>query len=46
MVAVAWTTMHHEEASPMAHVRALGMDLAQPMFPIVGLDDGSVAIFI
>jgi transposase len=45
MVAVAWTTIHHKEASSMAHVRVLGMDLAKQMFPVVGMDDTGTVVW-
>jgi transposase len=45
MVAVFWTTIHHKEASPMAHVSVLGIDLAKQVFPVVGLDDTSTIVW-
>jgi hypothetical protein len=39
MVAASSATMHPEAASRMAPVRVLGIDMAQQIFQIVGLDD-------
>jgi transposase len=40
MVAASSTTIHREEASPMAqHMSVLGIDIAKQVFPVVGMDD-------
>jgi transposase len=40
MVAASLTTIHREEASPMAqHVSILGIDIAKQVFHVVGMDD-------
>jgi hypothetical protein len=44
MVAVSWTTIHQKEASPMAHVSVLGIDLAKQIFQVVGMDDRGTVV--
>ena len=44
IVAVSWTTIHDNAASLMAHVSVLGMDMAQQMFPVVGMDDTGTVV--
>src|SRR5919197_134304 len=40
MVAASWTTIHPEEAGPMAqHMSVLGIDIAKLVFHVVGMDD-------
>ena len=40
MVAASWTTIHPEEAGPMAQtISVLGIDLAKLVFHVVGMDD-------
>src|SRR5918997_1092049 len=40
MVAASWTTIHPEEAGPMAQtITVLGIDIAKQMFHVVGMDD-------
>src|SRR5918999_5553952 len=40
MVAASSTTIHREEASPMAqHMSVLGIDIAKQVFHVVGMDD-------
>jgi transposase len=40
MVAGYWSTIHHQEASPMGQqINVLGIDIAKLVFPIVGMDD-------
>jgi hypothetical protein len=40
MVAASETTIHPEEANPMAHkMRVLGIDIAKLVFHVVGMDD-------
>jgi transposase len=44
MVAVSWTTIHHKEASLMAHVSVLGIDIAKQIFHVVGMDDTGTVV--
>src|ERR671930_282772 len=40
MVAASWTTIHPEEAGPMAQkIGVLGIDIAKLVFHVVGMDD-------
>ena len=45
MVVVSWTTIHHKEASPMAHMSVLGIDIAKQMFHLVGMDDSGPVVW-
>ena len=44
MVVVSWTTIHHKEASPMAHMSILEIDIAKQIFHLVGVDDSGTVV--
>src|SRR5215475_15235996 len=44
MVVVSWTTMHHKEASPMAHMSVLSIDMAEQIVHLIGMDDSGTVV--
>ena len=45
MVAAWWTTIHPEEAGPMAqNITVLGIDIAKLVFHVVGMDDSGQVV--
>jgi hypothetical protein len=44
MVVVSWTTIHHQEASPRAHMSVLGIDMAKQIFHLRGMDDSGTVV--